>query len=371
MRGRLLEAGTNKVMVHDRPATLGFRLPAEWEPHEATWLAWPVNRGDWPGKLAPVPWVYGELVRKLVCGEIVRILAASPDVERRARRLLTRVGVDGKGVEFHHVPTNRSWTRDFGPLFLKRTEPSPEVAIARFRFNGWARYPDWHDDDAVPEAVARRLGYRLVPVTVPGTADRGVVLEGGSIDVNGCGTVLTTEECLLSQDRQVRNPGMSRSELETVMRDVLGVTNIVWLGRGIAGDDTHGHVDDFCRFVNPRTVVLCQTEDPRDPDYRALQENRERLEGTNLEDGSKPDFVPLPMPRPLFFDGHRLPASYANFYIANTHVLVPTFNDPNDRVALGLLNEVFPTREVVGIHAVDLVWGFGTVHCLTQQQPAL
>ena len=349
------------------PASLGFRMPAEWEPHHATWIGWPHNASDWPGKFAAIPWVYGEIARKLVPGEIVRILVNSAAHERGSRRVLERVGVDAARVEFFRVPTNRGWTRDFGPLFVRRERPRPEVAIARFRFNAWAKYRDWKRDDQVPELVAKRLGLRLLRARA---GDREVVLEGGSIDVNGRGTLLTTEECLLDQAVQARNPGLSRAELERTLRDQLGVTNVLWLGKGIAGDDTHGHVDDVCRFVDARTVVLCSESDSRDANYRALRENRERLEGMRLEDGAKIEVVPLPMPAPLHFDGQRLPASYANFYIANGAVLVPTFNDPNDRVALGLLAEVIGNRPVVGIHAVDLVWGLGTLHCLTQQEPA-
>jgi len=349
------------------PAALGFRMPAEWEPHHATWLGWPHNASDWQGKFAPIPWVYGEIARALVPGEIARILVNSAAHERQARRVLERVGVDHTRVEFFRFPTNRGWTRDFGPLFVRRSNPQPELAIARFRFNAWAKYPDWNKDDQVPERVAARLKLRLFRARV---GARDVVLEGGSIDVNGKGTLLTTEECLLDPVVQVRNPGLGRREIEAVLRDQLGVTNVLWLGHGIAGDDTHGHVDDLCRFVNPRTVVLCRETDPHDANYRALEENRERLQGMRLEDGSKIEVVDLPMPAPLTFDGRRLPASYANFYVTNRAVLVPTFNDPKDRVALGVLAELIKDRPVLGIHAVDLVWGLGTLHCLTQQEPA-
>jgi agmatine deiminase len=350
------------------PAALGFRMPAEWEPHAATWIGWPHNASDWPGKLAAIPWVYGEIVRTLAPGETVRILVPSAAHERQARRALGRIGVEPARVEFLRLATNRGWTRDFGPLFVRRAGTPPEIAIVRFRFNAWAKYPDWKKDDRVPERVARRRKLRLFPARC---GDDVVVLEGGSIDVNGRGTLLTTEECLLDRDVQARNPGLSRAQLEAVLRDSLGVTNLLWLGNGIAGDDTHGHVDDVCRFVGPRTVVLCRERDPGDANYRALEENRERLAGMRLEDGSKIEVVDLPMPAPLYFDGQRLPASYANFYIGNAAVLVPTFNDPNDRVALGILAELFRDRPVVGIHAVDLVWGLGTIHCLTQQEPAL
>ncbi len=341
-------------------------MPAEWEPHDATWIAWPHNASDWPGKLAPIPWAYGEIVRALAPGEIARILVNSGVHERQARRVLERVGVDLARVEFFRFPTNRGWTRDFGPLFLRRAGPRREAAIARFHFNAWAKYPDWKKDDRIPERVAARLKLRLFRARAGG---RDVVLEGGSIDGNGRGTLLTTEECLLDPAVQARNPGLGRGDLEAVLRDQLGATNVLWLGKGIAGDDTHGHVDDVCRFVTPGTVVLCHETDARDANYRPLAENRERLGGMRLEDGSKIAVVDLPMPRPLYFAGQRLPASYANFYVANAAVLVPTFNDPKDRVALGILAELINDRPVVGIHAVDLVWGLGTLHCLTQQQP--
>jgi agmatine deiminase len=343
-----------------------FIMPAEWEPHHATWIGWPHNATDWPGKIAAIPFVYGEIVRGILPGEVVRILVNSPQHERAARQLLKRVGVALEQIEFFRFPTNRGWTRDFGPVFVRRAGPPPEIAIARFRFNGWAKYRNWAKDDRVPERAAKQLKLNLLPVRV---GKRDLVLEGGSIDVNGRGTLLTTEECLLDPAIQVRNPGLSRADLETALRNSLGATNILWLGRGIAADDTHGHVDDVCRFVDPHTVVLCRETNPDDANYRPLQDNRERLEGMRLQDGTKIEVVDLPMPAPVYFDGQRLPASYANFYIANAAVLVPTFNDPNDRVALGILAELFSDRPVIGIHAVDLVWGLGTIHCLTQQEP--
>jgi agmatine deiminase len=349
------------------PASLGYAMPAEWDLHEATWIGWPHNKSDWPDKIATIQWVYGEIARKIAESEIVRILVNSADDQKKARDILKRAGANLKNVQFFRFPTNRGWTRDFGPIFVKRSSHDPRVAIARFRFTAWAKYPDWKKDDAIPPQLARKLKYEIIPARI---GSRDFVLEGGSIDVNGRGTVLTTDECLLDLKVQVRNPGASRAEIETALKDNLGVSNVVWLGKGIAGDDTHGHVDDLCRFVDHRRVVLIREKHSADANYRPLEENWERIKDVRLEDGSKIEAIELPMPAPLFFDGVRLPASYANFYITNGAILMPTFNDPNDRVALGILSELFPGRAVCGIHAVDLVWGFGTLHCLTQQQPA-
>ena len=351
-----------------RREALNAQMPAEWESHDATWIGWPHNRTDWPGKIAPIHWVYGEIVRKLAPGELVRILVNSASHEAAACRVLQQVGVDKARVQFLRFPTNRGWTRDSGPIFVRTGAPPSAVAIARFRFNAWAKYPDWKRDVKIPELAARKLKMPILPVTHEG---QEVVLEGGAIDVNGLGTILTTEECLLDPAVQVRNPGFTRADYEEVFASALGVSNTIWLGRGIAGDDTHGHVDDVCRFVSPNTVVLCQESNPSDANYALLQENRERLEGARLEDGSRLEVLALPMPAPLVFQGQRLPASYANFYIGNDVVLVPTFNDPNDHVAVGMFSEIFAERKVVGIHAVDLVWGLGTIHCLTQQQPSV
>jgi len=342
-----------------------YRMPAEWESHEATWIGWPHNASDWPGKLPLIPWAYGEIVRRLAPGELVRILVNSRAHADRARKVLRQVGVAESRVEFLSFPTNRGWTRDFGPWFVRRAT-TPGLAIMRFHFNAWAKYPDWAKDDRIPERASNALGIPMVRARI---GSRPFVLEGGSVDVNGAGSLLTTEECLLDSTTQARNPGTSRPEIEAALRRALGVRDILWLGKGIAGDDTHGHVDDLCRFVGPRTVVLCQEPNAQDENHRPLEENRERLEGIRLPDGGRLEVVRLPMPAPLYFRGQRLPASYANFYIANAGVLVPTFNDSRDREALGILGELFRDRPVVGIHAVDLVWGLGTIHCLTQQQP--
>jgi len=340
------------------PAALGYRMPAEWEPHAATWLAWPHERSDWPGKFAPIPWVYAEVVRHLVPGERVRILVNDAATERAARRTLQRAGVDLVRVDFFRVPTDRSWTRDFCPLFVRREDG--DVALTSWKFNGWAKYPDWKRDNAVPERLAKLLKRRQWRP--------GLVLEGGSIDVNGHGTLLATEECLLSPV-QARNPGVERADLERVLHDYLGVRKVLWLHQGIVGDDTHGHVDDLARFADPRTVVVASEEDPTDANHDRLRENRERLEHMTDQDAAPLRVVELPMPAALHFDGQRLPASYANFYVGNAAVLVPTFNDAHDRQALETLAEVFPGRRVVGIHAVDLVLGLGTLHCMTQQEP--
>jgi agmatine deiminase len=346
-------------------------MPAEWEPHAATWLAWPHNRTDWPGKFSTIPWVYAEIVRHLARVERLAIIVENAETRSRARDILKQSSVSTQAVDFYVWPTNRGWTRDCGPIFLvselRAREP---VAVTNWRFNAWAKYPDWQKDAAIAAKVARRL--RLPEwrpaATVNGRPQR-VVLEGGSIDVNGRGTMLTTEECLLSSTQR-RNPGMGRTEIERVFADYLGVRHVIWLGRGIVGDDTHGHVDDIARFVAPDTVVACVEPDPRDPNHEPLQENLGRLRAACDQDGAPLRVVELPMPAPVIFRGQRLPASYANFYIANRLVLVPTFNDPNDRRALEILASLFPDRQVVGIYCGDLVWGLGTLHCMTQQQPA-
>jgi len=351
------------------PAALGFRMPAEWEPHAATWIAWPHEPRDWPGKLPAIDWVYGEVVRHLAVGERVRILVSTAAVETRARAVLRRVGVDRQRVELFRAPTDRSWTRDYCPIYL--VGPDGEVAVTDWRFTGWAKYANHKRDDAVNDRIVRRDRVRRwQPTASIGRRVARVVLEGGAIDVNGAGTLLATEECLLDEKVQVRNRGLGREALEAVLGAYLGVRKVLWLGRGIAGDDTHGHVDDLARFVDETTVVVAQASDPDDVNYEPLRENRARLERMTTADGRPLRVLSLPMPEPLFLDGIRLPASYANFYIGNEAVLVPTFNDPADRAALEMLAGLFPTRRVVGIHAVDLVWGFGTLHCMTQQQPA-
>jgi len=361
-------AALMKKITGQIPSLLGYSMPAEWERHIATWLAWPHHPTDWPGKLDTIRWVYTEIVRKITAGELVRLLVRSQSEEDQARQYLTRSGVGLGKVRFVRHATDRGWTRDSGPIFVRRTKGDrSETAIVHFHFNAWAKYDDWRRDTRVPVVAARLLRKPLFEAEFQG---RPFVLEGGGIDVNGRGTLLTTEECYLHPTVQVRNPGLGRKDIEETLKKYLGVTNVFWLAGGPVGDDTHGHIDDICRFVNPRTVVLIRETNPKDVNYRVLSENWERIQDLRLEDGSRPEVVALPMPAPLYFDGDRLPASYANFYVSNAAVLVPTFNDPNDRIAMGTLSELFKGRPVVGIHAVDLVLGFGTLHCLTQQEPA-
>jgi len=343
----------------------GYRLPAEWENHEATWLGWPNNKYDWPGKFTPIPWVYAEIVKRISQGEKARIIVESKDHEKQARAILKASNVNLTNVEFFTLRTDRGWIRDSGPLFVKNQDG---IAQIDFKFNGWAKYPDYKKDRKLPEFISKKFYVTNFIAEHNGTH---VVLEGGAIDTNGNGTLIATEECLLDEKTQVRNPGFTRKDYERVFKNYLGITNVLWLGKGIAGDDTHGHVDDVCRFVNPRTLLLVQEKNPGDENYRVLEENKERLQDFKLEDGSEPEMFFLPMPEPVIFKGQRLPASYVNFYVSNAAVLVPTFNDPNDRDALGIISEVIPDRPVIGIHARDLVWGLGTLHCLTHEHPAI
>jgi agmatine deiminase len=339
----------------ETPRSLGFRMPAEWEPHEATWIAWPHNAQDWPGRFEPIAWVYGEIVRKLTRVERVKILLHNDAAEDSARYVIEKTGADWAAIEFFRQPTDRVWARDFGPLFIKNAAGA--VAATKWRFNGWAKYENHLLDEAAGLAIVGHASQE------PLWWQPEMVLEGGSIDVNGAGLLLTTEECLLSPV-QARNPGLSRGEIEAALHDYLGAERVLWLRDGIEGDDTHGHVDDLARFTGRDSMVMVSEEDPRDENYHRLRENWELVKHFPVRARK------LPMPAPLMFDGQRLPASYANFYIANKTVLVPVFNDPNDRVALNVLAECFPDREVVGINCVELVWGLGTLHCMTQQQPA-
>ncbi len=340
------------------PRELGYRMPAEWEPHEATWLSWPHNLETWPGKFRPIPPVFAEIVAALHRDEEVRILAGSDELERSAREALRARGCEEPNVRFFRIPTNDAWMRDHGPIFV--TGPQGEVAITKWGYNAWGgKYPPFDLDEQVPTRINETL---RLPVY-----DGGMILEGGSIDVNGCGTLLTTESCLLNPNR---NPTLSKGEIEERLRDTLGVRCVLWLGDGIGGDDTDGHVDDLTRFVAPSTVVTVVEDGPGDANYRALQENLIRLRSMTDEASHPLEIVTLPMPRPIHYENRRLPASYANFYIGNRAVLVPTFEDPNDEKALDTLARLFPGRRIVGIGATDLSWGLGAFHCVTQQQPA-
>ena len=359
--------------VMPTPAALGYRMPAEWEPHAATWVAWPHCKADWPGKFGPIPWAYAEIVRVLTRSEPVGILVNGDRARRKAADRLERTAVDLDRVTFLECPTDRVWTRDTGPMFVVNDHPGdrPGVGLIDWKFNAWAKYDDFRKDDRVPKRLARHLGLTRWKPRAPiheGESPARVVLEGGAIDVNGRGTLLTTEECLLS-DIQARNPGLGREGFERVVSDYLGARKVIWLGRGIDGDDTHGHVDDLARFVGPRTVVVAIEDDPADPNHLPTHDARDRLRAARDQDDAPLDVIDLPMPRPVLFEGQRLPASYANFFISNRVVLVPTFNDPADRRALEVLAGLFPGREVVGVHAVDLVWGLGTLHCLTREEP--
>ncbi len=351
------------------PRDAGFRMPAEWEPHAATWIAWPHNPDDWPGKFQPIPWVYAEIVRHLSQVEDVHILVNDLATERRATRMLRKSGANLARLHFHHWRTDRVWLRDSGPIFLKN--PAGDTALTNWKFNAWAKYPNHLNDDQVPAHVAALYAMQSFEPTVTledGTEHR-LVLEGGSIDTNGAGILLTTEECLLSEVQQ-RNPGVSKQQLELAFHDNLGIQETLWLNRGCAGDDTHGHIDDIARFTGPNTILTAVEPNTADENHLPLAENLARLQDARNLEGRPFDILPLPLPAPVTFSGQRLPASYANFYIANGLVLVPTFNDPNDRHALSTIAGCFPDRTVIGIHAVDLVWGLGTLHCLTQQEPA-
>src|SRR5271170_1610126 len=345
------------------PRDHGFRMPAEWSEHAATWIAWPHNAEDWPGKFHAILWVYADIVRHLSAVEDVHVLVNDAAAEKRARSTLLRSGVKSARVHFHQWLTNRVWMRDSGPIFVKN--PGGESAITNWKFNAWAKYDNWQLDDQIPDHAARLLD---LPEWTPTVGEHRVVLEGGSIDTNGAGLLLTTEECLLSEVQQ-RNPGLSRSDLERIFHDYLGIDQVLWLNRGVAGDDTHGHVDDITRFVAPNRIVTVTEPNRDDDNHEPLAENLERLKSARNLDGQPFEIVELPMPAPVVFEGRRLPASYGNFYVANGLVLVPTFNDPNDRRALNTLAEAFPDREVAGVHCGDFIWGLGALHCMTQQQP--
>ena len=340
------------------------RFPAEWEQQEGILLCFPHNGNDWPGKYKAVQWAFVEFIKKVTSYEKVFLVVADTKLQERVSQMLDLAHVNLEKISFIIQMTNRSWMRDSGPLMVQHNGRREAL---NFNFNGWAKYSNYLLDRHIPEKVA---DYLQVPLTRAVYKGKPVVLEGGAIDVNGKGTLLTSEECLLHPAIQVRNPGFSREDYEAVFQEYLGITNTIWLGDGIAGDDTHGHIDDLCRFVNEDTIVTVLEKDKKSPNYKALLDNMERLRQARLETGKQPNVVALPMPREIKFDTISLPASYANFLILNKCVLVPTFNDINDREALQIISECFPQREVIGISAIDLIWGFGTLHCLSQQIPA-
>lgn len=380
-------------------------MPAEWEPHAATWLAWPHYEGDWPKKFEPIPWVYAEIIRNLAKHERVELIVNNAAAGRHARRILDRADALSENIRFHSWSTNRVWLRDSGCIFLKHgadasareqplwhrlrtafahTEPeahplsravkrskekpaaAPDSMALKFRFNAWAKYSNWRHDENIGSLMGKASHAREIR---PQSLGKRIVLEGGSIDVNGAGTILTTEECLLSKEQQ-RNPHMARVHYEKAFADYLGAPHTIWLGRGIHGDDTHGHVDDLARFVWKNSIVTMIEPNSKDVNHAPLRANLRRLQAARDQDGKQFTVVELPMPQPVVFEGRRLPASYANFYIANGVVLAPVFNRPNDRIALDTLAQLFPTREIVPIYSGDFIWGLGAMHCMTQQQPA-
>lgn len=342
------------------PKSLGYWMPAEWEPHEATWLSWPHKEASWPGKFGPVPAIFAELTKRLTESELVRLNVADEDFAERVRLELQKADVDLNRISFHFNPTNDAWCRDHGPIYvIRENEGRRERAINDWGYNAWGnKYPPYDLDDVVPTRIAQEFNETLF------TPD--IVMEGGSIEVNGKGTLMTTESCLLNPNR---NPHLNKEQIENYLRDYLGVTNILWLGDGIVGDDTDGHIDDLTRFVSPETIVTLIEEDPTDENYKPLQENYERLQAMKDQDGKSFRIVTMPMPGAMYYEDQRLPASYANFYIANKSVLVPTYRHSNDARAMETLQKLFPDRRVVGIDCTELIWGLGAIHCVTQQQP--
>ncbi len=355
-------------MADPTPASMGFRMPAEWAPHRGTWLSWPHRESSWPGRFEPVPGTFVEIVRHLAAHEEVHINVTGPEMVEDVTRRLAAVGIavgesPNRKVHLHRNPTNDAWCRDHGPVFVQRETASgrPEQAIIDWGYNAWGgKYPPFDADDVIPTRIGAKFKIRVFKP--------GIVMEGGSIDVNGAGTLLTTESCLLNPNR---NPSLSRAQIEQHLKDFLGVTKILWLGEGIEGDDTDGHVDDLTRFVDPTTVVTVVEDDPRDANFQPLKENLERLRRMADQDGRPLRVLTLPMPPAMHFDGQRLPASYANFYIANEVVLLPAYHPPTDEVARATLQKCFPTRRVIPVDSRDLVWGLGSFHCVTQQWPAV
>ncbi|WP_396185626.1 agmatine/peptidylarginine deiminase [Flavobacterium sp.] len=344
-------------------STNNRRFPAEWENQEGILLCFPHNGNDWPGKYEAIKWAFVEFIKKVATFEKVFLVVADEKLKAKVSEMLETATVKMSNVSFMIHKTNRSWMRDSGPIIVQN---GTKREALNFNFNGWAKYKNINLDKQVPEKVGDFLKLPLTQVVYSG---KPVIVEGGAIESNGCGTLLTSEECLMHPTIQVRNPGFTKADYEAVFKEYLGITNVIWLGDGIEGDDTHGHIDDLCRFVNEDTIITIVEKDPKDNNYKRLQDNLKRLQNAKLETGKFPKIVELPMPKRIDFDGLRLPASYANFLILNKCVLVPTFNDANDRIALNIIADCFPDREIIGINAIDLIWGFGTLHCLSQQIP--
>jgi len=339
------------------------RLPAEWEKQQGILLCFPDNGNDWPGKYQAIQWAFVEFIKKVTSYEPLFLVVSDETLKSKVIDMLVRAHVNLNQVEFIIQKTNRSWMRDSGPIIVKNGNDREAL---NFNFNGWAKYSNYRLDRQVPNKVADTLKIPMVTVVYNG---KSVTLEGGAIDSNGKGTLLTSEECLLHPSIQVRNQGFTKTDYEAIFKEYFGITNTIWLGNGIQGDDTHGHIDDLCRFVNENTIVTVIESDKKHPNYKALQDNLQRLQSSKLENGKTPHIVTLPMPHKILFEDVNLPASYANFLILNRCVLVPTFNDPNDRIALNTIAQCLPDRETIGISAIDLIWGFGTLHCLSQQIP--
>lgn len=339
------------------------RFPAEWEKQQGILLCFPHNGKDWPGKYEAIQWAFVEFIKKVAAFESVFLIVANENLKAKVLEMLETAAVQMCNVSFLIYKTNRSWMRDSGPIVVKN---GTKREALNFNFNGWAKYKNINLDKHVPEKVGKFLD---VPVTQVLYKGKPVIMEGGAIDSNGCGTLLTSEECLLHPDIQVRNPGFTKADYEAVLKEYLGITNVIWLGDGIEGDDTHGHIDDLCRFVNEDTIITIVESNLKDNNYKPLQDNLKRLQNAKLENGKSPKIITLPMPKRIDFDGVRLPASYANFLILNKCVLVPIFNDSNDRIALNIIADCFPDREIIGMCSIDLIWGFGTLHCLSQQIP--
>jgi len=345
----------------DTPRSLGYSMPAEWVRHRATWLSWPHNLETWPAQLEKVRSVWVQMIQALAPSEQVSLLVNDEPTQRDVTARLKHAGVAMENVSIFRIPTIDVWMRDYGPTFVKRDAQADPLAFNDWIFNGWGgKYQAYEEDDRVAKEIASLL---RIPVF-----EHPMVLEGGSIEVNGNGTCLTTEQCLLNKNR---NPHVERGEIQHFLKGALGVSEVIWLGEGIVGDDTDGHIDDIARFVNATTVVCVLEANPRDENYAPLQENYERLKSARDQDGNRLSIVPLPSPHPVYQEGARLPASYANFYIANDLILVPVFDDPRDQEALGILQDLFPGRKIEGLRCVEVVAGLGAIHCVTQQEPAI